>query len=73
MPARCYRITDPTLGIIDVEGRSAMLTVPAGSIVTIEEPLSESPTQSVEWDGLTMTMFTLDLHTRAELVSFQAA
>jgi hypothetical protein len=73
MPAHSYRIKDPTLGIVDIDGRSSMLTVPVGSIVTVEHTAAESPLQRVEWDGRTMMMFTRDLRTRAELISFQAA
>ncbi len=70
MQYRCYRLKDPTLAISDTQGKQTMLTVPAGSVVTVDHPATESSDMfDVVWNGRHVLMFGRDLSVRGEMVS----
>ena len=74
MPTRSYRIKDPTIGIAYVDGHDAVVTVPAGSIVTTQQTAPDATQKlTVDWQGRRVMMFVRDLRTRAEVIPYRAA
>ena len=67
MRGQRFRITTPTLAIMDNDGQKIPLTVPAGSEITVVGgPLDGSRLLDVEWAGKTVMMFTNDIRERGE-------
>ena len=64
-----YRITSPTLALIEEGGRHVAHTVPTGAIVTVEgDAFDGEKLVNVIWDGKEVMMFAQDLRVRAEQV-----
>jgi hypothetical protein len=70
MQQESFRITDPTLAILAQDGRDTPVTVPAGSIIVADQAaLTGNHLIDVLWNGQHILMFSLDLRTRAELLT----
>ena len=68
-----YRMKDPTLAISEADGSKKMLTVPAGTVITVDHPTGEPDLVDVLWNGRHVLMFATDLKLRGEMVPTQAA
>jgi hypothetical protein len=69
-----YRIKDPTVAISDRSGKKTIMTVPAGSVVVVEQPKTdEMEMLDVLWNGRHVLMFARDLRARGEVLPTQAA
>ena len=74
MKHRSYLIKDTTLAFSDDEGKKTLLTVPVGSVVTVERPAAGSAGMfDVLWNGRRVLMFARDLHMRGERIPRHAA
>jgi len=69
-----YRIKDPTLAVVESDGKKTMVTVPAGSIVTLEDQtIGATQMVDVQWNGSRVLMFAQDLRVRGEALPCTAA
>jgi len=67
MPIGRYRITNPTLALLQEDGHHVARTVPTGAFITVDSAaFGGEKLVNVTWDGKTVTMFTLDLRLRTE-------
>jgi hypothetical protein len=65
-----YRITSSTMALFPLEGLYAALTVPKGSIVTIDDSLlKENKLVEVTLQGKAVRMFAQDVRARGEEVA----
>ena len=65
MRNQCYRINLNTSAVVTVDGRQKLVTIPAGSIVTVEDnPSRDTGLVAVKWEGQVLKMFAVDLSTR---------
>ena len=67
MASQRFRLLISTLAIVDKDGRYAVVYVPLGDIVTVNEPLNGALVD-VNWNGRTARMFACDLRERANQV-----
>ncbi len=64
-----YRLLRDTHVVNTKEGKTDLITIPEGSIITTYElPLKETGLILIEWDGMILRMFAIDLEHRATLV-----
>jgi hypothetical protein len=69
-----YRMKDPTLAVVDTDGKRIMVTIPAGSLVVAEDQqLNQFQMVAVECEGARVLMFAQDLQSRGEIVNSRAA
>lgn len=69
MISKHFRITTPTLAVIEIEGHRTMTYIEAGNTVILVNGLPDRVgLVSVKWDCQTALMFDSDLRERAELV-----
>jgi len=62
-----YRIKNPTVALVEEDGRHVAHMVPAGSIITTDGAAFDGEKLiNVVWDGKTVMMFAQDLRSRAE-------
>ena len=67
-----YQIETPTLAILtDNDHRRIPVTIPANATVVLQQ--LDGPMADVKWDGITVTMFTIDLNSRGRLINGAAA
>ena len=67
MPVGTYRITEPTIALLEMDGRHVANTVPRGAIITVDgDAFDGDKLVSVSWDGKTVMMFAQDLRSRCE-------
>ena len=67
MPIGRYRITNPTLALLQKDGHHIAHTVPTGAFITVDSAAFDGDKLvNVTWDGKTVMMFTQDLRLRAE-------
>jgi hypothetical protein len=62
-----YRIVSPTIALFLEDGHHVARTVPAGSIVTIDNVAIDKLVE-VTWDGMQVMMFAQDVRTRGEKI-----
>jgi hypothetical protein len=70
-PGTVYRLRAATIGAIIVEGEARPLpvTIPAGTVLTVaDDDLGRTGYTRVQWDQRIVTMFSIDLRERGELV-----
>lgn len=75
MQSQSYRLCRETRAIATIDGKSTVLTIPTGSIITVVDPqpvLEPPPTEAemvaVEWDDKIVKMFAVDVEQRGERV-----
>ena len=69
MTVQRYRLKSSTLAIMLKDGQQHPVTVPVGSIVQARNgSLDGDRLIDVEWDGRTVSMFSIDLRDRGENV-----
>ena len=69
-----YRLKTPTLAILTSEDKKIPVTIPHGSTVElIDDDVIGNRLVQARWDGKIVTMFTVDLQTRGELVMPEGA
>jgi hypothetical protein len=75
-----FRLRDATIAIeCDDAGKETATTVPAGAVVSLEEPMSQDPgaNQSdmirVSYHGRSLKIFLIDLQTRGESIPLALA
>jgi hypothetical protein len=64
-----YRLNTPTMGIVNSNGGGVAVIIPAGAVLTINNPLPEtssSPPVEVDCSGKTVRMFPIDIRERGE-------
>jgi hypothetical protein len=66
MPVRRYRLKNPTLALLEEDGRHVAHTVPTGAIVAVDGNFDGDKLVAVQWDGKKVMMFAQDLRSRAE-------
>lgn len=66
-PLGRYRVSSPTLALLEEEGRHVARTVPAGAVVEVDGIFENNRLVEVLWDGKRVMMFAQDLRSRAEL------
>jgi hypothetical protein len=67
MPLGRYRITDPTIAVVEEEGRHVSYTVPVGAIVIVDvNSLQDNGLVEVVWNEEPVMMFAQDLRSRSE-------
>jgi hypothetical protein len=60
-----YRLTTPTLAIMQHDGQNCTTTIPNGAVVKVGNgPLNGNGLVDVMWDGQTAMMFTTDIRER---------
>ena len=53
--------------MVTQDGKPDILTIPEGSIITVQEPPSKDTGMvPVKWESMTVKMFAVDLERRAE-------
>jgi hypothetical protein len=70
-PGAVYRLRTPTIGAVrDFEdARPLPITLPAGAVLTVvDDDLGRTGYVRVQWDQLIITMFSIDLRERGELM-----
>ena len=74
MYAQTYRLTTPTLGILNQAGHKTLITIPVGGMIDVEmEGLDANRLVDVHWQDKTVMMFAIDLRDRGELVTVAGA
>jgi hypothetical protein len=69
MPIGRYRITNPTMALIQENGHDVAHTIPTGTIITFDSTAFDGEKLvNVTWDGKAVMMFAEDLRVRSELV-----
>jgi hypothetical protein len=69
MSASRYRLTNPTMAMVQEDGHHVSLTVPSGSIIEVDgEAFNGEKLVDVYWDSRKIMMFTQDLRSRTERV-----
>ena len=64
-----YRITNPTLALVEENGHHVAHTVPTGALITVNgDAFDGEKLVNVTWDGKTVMMFAQDLRVRAERI-----
>ena len=64
-----FRIVTPTIGIMSVNGRRTIVTLPKNANIEVVANLLDNQRMvDVLWKGYPLVMFTQDLRERAELV-----
>jgi hypothetical protein len=64
-----FRIVTPTIGIMSVNGRRAIVTIPKNSVVEVVTTLLGNERMvDVLWKSYSLLMFVQDLRERANLV-----
>ena len=66
-----YRLSTPTIGFVKADGCGVAVTIPAGAILAVDNPLQDSssgPPIDADWSGTTVRMFPIDILRRAEEV-----
>ena len=71
--ASTYRLFREAHVVVTKDGKTDILTIPEGSIITVHDPPPDTGLMPVKWDTLTVKMFAEDLECRAELVSEAAS
>jgi len=62
-----YRLQNPTLALLEEEGRHVAQTIPTGAVVAVEGVFDGENLVEILWDGKKMMMFVQDLRSRADL------
>jgi hypothetical protein len=74
LQGRSYRLREETRAIVSIDGKPDILSVPAGSVLTvIEESLKEPGMLLVAWGDKTVKLFRMDLMRRGDPVRKSAA
>ena len=69
MHEKRYRLNTPTLAILTTDGDKLPVIVPMGGIVQVHNgSLEDTQLVDVEWEGRTVSMFSIDLRARGERV-----
>ena len=64
-----YRLNTPAMGILKIDGRTIFVTLPAGTILAVDDPLPRIGVAiEVDWSGLPVRVFPIDILQRAEIV-----
>ncbi len=64
-----FRLTNPTLALVQEGGHHVAHTVPTGTIILVDNVAFDGEKLvNVTWDGKTVMMFAEDLRLRAERV-----
>jgi hypothetical protein len=65
-----YRIIRDTNAVITVDGKQKLVTIPAGSVVTVTEvPSQDTGLVAVEWESRVVKVFAVDMKDRSALVT----
>jgi hypothetical protein len=66
VPSQSYRLHQETQAVVDVNGRPEILSIPAGSVITVTEPepTIEGGMVAVEWGDKIVKMFAIDVRRR---------
>jgi hypothetical protein len=66
MPLGRYRITEPTIAVVEEEGRHVSYTVPIGAVVSADmNSLQRNGLVDVVWSEKPVMMFAQDLRSRS--------
>jgi hypothetical protein len=61
-----YRLTEPTMALVAVDGHHTSIVVPLGSVIDLDgKVFNGERLMEVLWDGRQVLMFTEDLKTSA--------
>jgi hypothetical protein len=62
-----YRLNNPTLALIEKDGRHVARTIPTGAVVELDgQHLEGDKLIEARWDGHTVMIFSQDLRARSE-------
>ena len=64
MENQTYRIIRDTSAVITDDGKQKLVTIPAGSVVTVTEVLSQDTGLAVEWERRVVKVFAVDVQLR---------
>jgi hypothetical protein len=65
-----FRLTNPTLALVQEDGRHVAHTVPTGTIIVVDSTaFNDEKLVNVTWGGKKVMMFAEDLRARAERVA----
>jgi hypothetical protein len=74
LQGRSYRLREETRAVGSIDGKPDILSVPAGSVVTvIEESAKEPGMLLLAWGDMTVKLFRIDLMRRGDPVRKSAA
>lgn len=74
MLSSTYRLLRETTAVVTQNGRPSLFTIPAGSVITVQEaPSQETGLVPIQWERRTVKMFAADLERRAELIAIVAS
>jgi hypothetical protein len=69
--ATTYRLLRDTSVVNTKDGKADIITIPAGSVITVREPPSkETGLVPIQWENTTARMFAVDLKRRAQPLDF---
>lgn len=67
-----YQLKTATLAVVRKDGKSDLVTLPSGSLLIIKQPpVAETGRVAVEWQGMTVEMFTIDVRERGQLIEIE--
>ena len=74
MRNQAYRININTSAVVTVAGKQKLVTIPAGSIVIVEDnPSQDTGLVAVKWEDRVLKIFARDLSTRGAALDDNSA
>ncbi len=70
LTGRRFRLTSPTLGLEEVDGKRTSLTIPEGAVIEIKSGPTPTDSRMVDavFDGRSVVLFAIDVERRGEEV-----